>query len=318
MIKRHGNTKDKFTYTHNSKVMKNESMLQYITSLAIPPSYKDVIIFYQTRGEPKILYQGYDLKGRLQRIYSKNWVVKARKKRFCDILYLSEQIPNITTESKKHITGPPSKDKMISMIISLIMTCYFRVGNKRYQELYGTFGAMNIQKKHISIKDNILHISFLGKKSIVNNCDITDKVLINEMRKLISQREKANDFIFQYEHKGSLVPIKAIDVNYWLNKFDKRITSKDFRTYDANILLIIHLRKYGIVVSKVQRKHKMVEALTDVSAYIHNTPSILRNNYVADGIVDMYMNDPMKFSRYFLNNKPPRVVFIEYLKDYCS
>ena len=39
-----------------------------------------------------------------------------------------------------------TKNKMISIIIRLVMVCYFRIGNKKYQELYDSFGAMNILK----------------------------------------------------------------------------------------------------------------------------------------------------------------------------
>ena len=68
-------------------------------------------------------------------------------------LNFAEQIPNIARAIKTQMRSEEhSRDKMIALIIRLVMVCYFRIGNKKYQELYGSFGAMNIQKRHVKLK----------------------------------------------------------------------------------------------------------------------------------------------------------------------
>jgi len=69
IIKRTG-IKDNYKFISQGKAVVEPEILEYIRKLAIPPNYKDVTIFYLKEGEPKILYQGYDSKDRLQRIYS--------------------------------------------------------------------------------------------------------------------------------------------------------------------------------------------------------------------------------------------------------
>lgn len=305
--------------------IEDQEILDYIKKLVIPPNYKDVKIFYERKGEPKILYQGYDTKDRLQRIYSPAWNKKAIRKKFCELLNFSEQIQKIKSTVKTEMESEHlTKSKCISMIIRIMMVCYFRIGNKRYQELYGSFGAMNIQKQHVKFKNDdkgteYMYMSFVGKKGVLNTCSIYDKELIKEMKKIIKFRED-DEMIFQWLDSGVKIPIKAIDINFWLKNFDPVITSKDFRTYDSNIFLIIHLRglRDASKLSLNARKKNIVKAMKIISEKIHNTPAVLKKNYTQGGIVNLYINEPEKFKRYFINEKTPRIAFSDYLKDYCK
>ena len=152
--------------------VKDRKILAYIRTLVIPPNYKNVIIFYDPVKTPKILYQGYDTKNRLQRIYSAEWNEKAARRKYCELLNFAEQIENIKKEAKKGIAiKEHTKEKMISMIILLVLVCYFRIGNSRYQELYGSFGAINILKKHVVFlkdsknKEALIHLVTSNKEN---------------------------------------------------------------------------------------------------------------------------------------------------------
>jgi DNA topoisomerase-1 len=318
--------KNKYKYVDTkNKEINDTGMIEYIKKLVIPPNYNNVKIFYQKQGQPKILYQGYDNKMRLQRIYSDAWTKKAIRKKFCELLNFAEQIQKISSTVKEQMMSDTlTKNKMISMIIRIVMVCYFRIGNKKYQDLYGSFGAMNVKKKHISFikKSNgsdSMFISFSGKKGVLNSCDILDLQLISEVKKLLKFRED-EDIVFQWQNNGVNTPLKAIEINLWLKKFDPVITSKDFRTYDANIFLIIFLREQNnpVLLNHSQRKKNIITAMKQISDKIHNTPSILKKNYTAGGIVDLYLTEPTKFNRYFINDKSPRMAFIGYLRDYCK
>lgn len=314
----------KFVDSKNKPITDKE-ILEYIGKLVIPPNYKDVKIFYTKLGQPKILYQGHDSKNRLQRIYSPEWTKKAARRKFCELLNFAEQIQSITSKVKEQmLVEPHTKQKMIAMIMRMVMVCYFRIGNKRYQELYGSFGAMNIRPHHVKFhidKDGkeLMHVSFSGKKGILNSCNISDTLLIKEMKKLLRVRDD-DEMIFQWNDSGLKVPVRAIDINAWLKNFDNTITSKDFRTYDANIFLIIFLRaqKDPKLTATSHRKKIIIAAMKVISEKIHNTPAILKKNYTAGGIIDLYINEPLKFSRYFLKDDTPRQALITYLRDYCK
>ena len=110
--------KNKLVYKfvdHLNNEIKDIHILEYIKSLVIPPAYNDVIIFYEKA--PKILFQGYDDKGRLQQIYSPIHKKKAMKKKFCDILEFAKVLPKIESDINKYIKDETStKNKIISLL----------------------------------------------------------------------------------------------------------------------------------------------------------------------------------------------------------
>lgn len=322
-------TKGKYKFEDLKKrPITDKGILEYIKNLVIPPNYSNVRIFYEKTCVPKILYQGYDTKNRLQRIYSDEWNKASARKKLCQLLNFAEQIPNIARAVKEQMRSEThSKNKMIALIIRIVMVCYFRIGNKKYQELYGSFGAMNIQKRHIKLQKDkdgreYFYITFTGKKGVLNTCDVYDVELVREIKSLLKYRDDY-DFVFLWNRKGINVPIRAIDINIWLQKFDKVITSKDFRTYDANMFLIIFLRLQSppTRLTLSQRKKIIVRAMKEISGKIHNTPAILKKNYTDSGIVKMYMTDPYKFEDYFIDKKDtvtPKQAFVKYLRGYCK
>lgn len=320
IISKHGNKYE----DQKGRAITDKTILSYVKKLVIPPNYKNTIIFYDPNKTPKILYQGYDTKNRLQRIYSQEWNLAAARRKYCELLNFAEQIPNITEATKKGIVEQEhTKNKMISMIIRLVLVCYFRIGNSKYQELYGSFGAINILKRHVVfVKDKgkeYVHISFNGKKGIVNTCDVFDSILINELKKLLKMREN-DQSVFLWNDNGVLTPISAIEVNQWLKEFDPILTSKNFRTYESNTALIGALRNYEgpDQLTPTVRKKILNGALEAISKRLNNTTNILKKNYTQAGLIHMFTKEPSKYMDYFENKKTPRDALVDYLKDFCK
>lgn len=157
-------TNNNFYYTDASgKKITNKEQLEYIKNLHIPPAYNDVIIFYIKN--PKILFQGYDAAGRLQQIYSPSHCKKQCRKKFKALIDFGYQLPKIYSDCDKYISNiRPTKNKIIAIIIKIISTCYFRIGNHKYLKLYNSHGISNIKKSHIKEVSNGLKIEFVGKK----------------------------------------------------------------------------------------------------------------------------------------------------------
>lgn len=305
---------------------------EYIDSLHIPPAYDDVTIFYEPDSPPKILFQGYDSKRRLQRIYSKFWVEKKTIEKFKTLVEFSRNIHLIQKridERLPNISVNLTKDDCIILTLWLMTFCYFRLGNRRYQQMYGTFGAMNINKSHIKFitRDassvNAANISFIGKKSVINLCEIDNPQVIRILQ-LLCVASAPGEMLFSYvseirngntnNHPSVKTPIRAIDVNAWLKTYHPSMTSKGFRTYDANILLIECLRTPPSHV--VSKKKILIQALRHISGKIHNTPAVLKDKYIQSDIIDMFMNRPRKFAKMFLSNNTAREAFENFLTSH--
>lgn len=318
------NKKDQFEIKDSKgNLIKDRKILEYVNNLVIPPAYKNVKIFMEK--SPKILYEGYDDKGRKQQIYSSSWTKKAEQKKFKQLMIFGKMLPKIYLDINKNINSPVlSKDKIISLIIKIISVCYFRIGNLKYQKLYGSHGISNIQKKHLKIMPNKIEIKFIGKKGVLNECVINDSVLVKELTKIYNIRENPTDYIFlcnNVETKECSL-IRAIDVNNWLKKYNKLFTTKMFRTFDTNTLLIDYLKKlHGknlpnpTKIKITHRKKNIVSAMKEISQCVNNTPAICKKNYANNDLIEMYIQHPKKFEKeIMLNNTTSRVIFINFLK----
>ena len=80
----------------NENIITDMKILNYIKSLVIPPAYDDVTIFYEK--SPKILFQGFDNKGRLQQIYSANHKKESSKKKFCHLMEFGKILSKIEND----------------------------------------------------------------------------------------------------------------------------------------------------------------------------------------------------------------------------
>ena len=293
--------------------------MDYIISLVIPPMYKNVEIFYEAH--PKILFQGWDDKGRLQQIYSKEHNKKAMKKKFCDLIKFGKLLPKIKADFNMHIKSKnPTKNKVISLILKIVMVCGFRLGNLKYVKLYHSFGIANIQKRHITMKGANMHIKFTGKKGVENTCVITNPSLIREVNMLLKDK-KEKTHIFMYDDvDGQKKVIRALEINNYLKAYDPVITSKMFRTWDTNVLFIEFMRdkEDPTKMTQAQRKKLIVKAMESISTQINNTPAIAKKDYLHVDLWTMYLNHPKKYKRIFNTTKPAPDSFIDYLSDFCK
>jgi DNA topoisomerase-1 len=308
--------------------VKDKPVLEYIKKLVIPPAYADVSIFYEK--SPKILFQGYDDKKRLQQIYSPEHKKKAARKKFCHLMEFGKVLPNIERDIEKNIKSIKiTKDKIISLIIKIVMICGFRIGNLKYQKLYGSFGISNIFKSHIKMKNDPqnkssthMHINFIGKKGVLNECVIKNKELIVEINKLVSKKS-AKEYVFTYtdgETKTTDKVITALEINKWLKSYHINTTSKMFRTFDTNVLFIEYMRdaEDPLKLSLAKKKKVVNEALKVISCQINNTPNICKKEYLHIDLLTLYLENPKKFKKYFFGCNEARKCFLNYLEDFCK
>jgi DNA topoisomerase I len=313
-------------------------VLSYIEKLKIPPAYEDVSIFYVK--SPKILFEGFDSKGRKQQIYSPQWVAKSTKRKFRDLIKFGQLLPQIHKDIQKHLrssgTASLSMEKCIAVILKVISVCYFRLGHLKYERMYGSHGMSTLKKKHLIFRkaaqqsnakhpdkhpaehpDKHLVIEFVGKKAQLNTCTVHDAELIQILED-IAQDKQDEDFLFEYVNaQGERELVSALSVNEFLKSYNPKFTSKMFRTFDTNTMLIDFLVKLGKprTMTATQRKKNIVAAMKAISEMVNNTPSVCRKNYANERLITMYMENPVAFEKRFFVEKTSRQLFIDFLAD---
>lgn len=294
--------------------IKDKTILAYINNMQpIPPAYDFVEIFYEK--SPKILFQGRDTKGKLQQIYSPKWREKADKEKFKALIEFGHALPMINLQILKNIkSNVLTKDKIISIILRIITLCGFRVGQLKYQKIYGSIGLSTLMLKHLTFKKDTIVIKFPGKKGVENNCIITDPLIINELKK-IAENKQPKDFLFQYTENGETQIINAIDINIWLKQYNKEFTSKYFRTFSVNVMLIDLLKTVNPTkLTESQRKKKIIEIIKNVSCSINNSPAICKKSYLNPDLVKQFIEFPRTYENNINKNTDSSIVnFIRFL-----
>jgi DNA topoisomerase-1 len=274
-IKRLGNYKIGFKYIQDGKKITDKKELERIKSLKIPPAYNDVII---TCGKKVIAY-GYDTKGRKQVIYSQEFIKRQTDKKYINVVKVAKIFPKIQNILRKDILSANAKKREIAMIVSLILECGFRIGNKKYEDENKSYGLTTIKFGHMSFKSGCININFIGKKGVVNDSICKNIKIFNYLKakydRLGSKASKANVFSYLNDDKKRC-HITSIDVNKYLNKIDKDITSKVLRTLNANYLFLKFIN-----FTKVKTdKNPIKLAIEMVSTELHNTPAICKKSYI--------------------------------------
>lgn len=196
------------------------------------------------------------------------------------------------------------KRKQIAVILKLIMECHFRVGSDKYYKENKSYGTTTLEKKHITDKGNSVVIDFIGKKKVRNVCTIRNKQMVQTLKRKKNKRSKSNR-IFTYKYNKKEVSIKSKDVNEYLQKIGK-FSTKNFRTWGANIEFIIQLLKLSDlpkINNQTEVKKTIKKAIDKVAFKLHNTCSVCRSNYLDPELLNYFTNDPEHFIGFFRGKK---------------
>lgn len=312
--------REKMTYkTRDGKPVSDPAALAHIASLVVPPAYSDVVIHYDARGTPKILYTGVDDAGRTQSIYSKQWSAKQSKLKLCDLIEFGRVLPVIQSDMRRYMQNERfTRNRVISIMISVIERCNIRIGQEKNVGLYQSYGVTTLLKSHLKI-DTHAHLDFIGKKSMQNQCTIDDPVLVESLRALVAAHPHSN--IFAYQLDGIWQEVSSSDVNNWLKSYGSAFSSKMFRTFSANVKLVELMRDTAdpTKLKRGARKKEVVRVVRAISEKIHNTPAICKKAYIDSDILDLYVDKPRAFRSQFMTNRAePRLVVVAWLKRKCN
>jgi DNA topoisomerase I len=307
----------KFKYvTRNNKEIDDRDIIQRINKLRIPPAYKNVLI--AKNEDSKLQAVGYDSKGRKQYIYNKEYVEQNSLIKYEKYLILGRHLPKIKRDVTKQLTimykKPYSKWEQpysnFCIVLFLLNNCYFRIGNLKYFRKYKSHGILTLQKHHIRLlDDDKFHISFIGKKSVLNSCVLQNEKIYNILKKLINHSK--GEFVLDYGSRN--VHITSDSLKLFLEDYDENITPKMFRTWNANCFFVSILKKNIDLLVDIQKMNKILKNSTkkklfksvimNISEKFYNTPNVLKKSYLNSSITQLFFNDSDKLIKLILKNQ---------------
>jgi len=311
--------------TNKGNKITDKETLEYIKTLKIPPAYENVKI--NLNKNTKLLVTGYDVKGKKQYIYNQKWINMRSQQKFCNMIDFGNKLPKIKKDINDLLkTRGFHKNKLIALILKIIMTCHFRIGNPIGKDVYNSYGVSTLNKTHILNNRNYIVIDFKGKRGIRNICKIKDPEMIrllNELKKrVISNKEQI--FYYNSDLNGKKVYIGSCDVNDFLKNYGD-FSTKDFRTWFANMYFLNEIYKLGQIPNTITYRKKYArEAITKAAESLHHTVAISKKKYINTSLINMYVEHPLKFKRMIMKHYHKNGhldaagnAFIEYLKQIC-
>jgi len=251
----------------------DEDTINKIKKFKIPPSYDNVVIL----NNKKILAYGYDSKGRKQVIYNSKHIEKQNEQKYDKIQRFDKHFIKIKKQVAKDLKSSDEKNKIIAIIITLILSCGFRIGNIKYEKQNKSYGITTLNYSHIKLlNDNTVSFDFTGKKGVRNQAICKNKYIyayLSAKLDILASPEcpECPEYIFKYNNRR----ITADDVNnYLMCKLKVNITTKDLRTWNANNLFNKYLHKYR------NEKNPVKKALELTSFELHNTSNVCKKSYI--------------------------------------
>lgn len=290
---------DKYSYVYFDKHGKkaNKSTInKALDGLYLPPAHDNVKISLNKRD--KVLAIGYDVKGRAQYTYNKKFTEKTSKEKYKHMIEFGMSYKKIINQINKDLyTEGDSKNKQIAMILKLVIDCCFRIGNDKYTKENKSYGVSTLLSDHVKVTSDNIKISFKGKKGVENTCNFKDKKLSRELKRKKRTLHK-KDRIFTYRNDSCYCHVTSSDVNRYLKRFGN-FSTKNFRTWNANIEFITQIIKQDVGNSETAMKKSINNAVKLVADKLHNTVSVCKSNYIDPILINRYMRNPTDFNRHF-------------------
>jgi len=293
-----GKTKYKFEYIDNangSKITSPDKITE-INKLRIPPAYQDVII--NKNENHKVRAYGYDEKERKQTIYNPKFREKQQKLKHKHMIEFGKLLPRINQDLEKLIVqNKDEKLKIIALIIRLIQICDFRIGNDDAFRESGNRGLTTLNSEHVKLSPpNNIDIKFIGKKGVENQCVFSNNIIFQHLRQL-KQKTTNGEPLFNYREQDSTEykKIKSSDINEYLKVYSEDLSSKNFRTWNANTHFLRSVQKnipktFKDLKSITKRKKYIKDRITDVAQKLHNTNAVCKKEYLNPDLVNYFEN----------------------------
>ena len=260
-------------------------------ALVIPPAWTDVWISSHPNGH--IQATGRDAKGRLQYRYHDDWRVRQDQVKFVHMIKFGQALADMRTKLATDLGGSElSRERVLACAVRLLDLGFFRIGGEDYAEANGTYGLATMRKEHVKLDAKYLEVVFdytakHSKQRVQSIVDPEAFEVISELKR----RRGGGVELLAFKREKKWVDVKSTDINaYVCNLTGDHFTAKDFRTWNATVLMAVGLAVSDGVQkqSETAKKRAVTRVVKEVSDYLGNTPAVARSSYIDPRVIDRF------------------------------
>ncbi|MGY1814442.1 DNA topoisomerase IB [Blastococcus sp. SYSU D00820] len=283
-----------FAYYDVDGSLIKDDRLDRIRGLAIPPAWKDVWICPWPNGH--IQATGVDAAGRRQYRYHDAWRARRDAEKHERVLEIAHQLPDVRDTVVSAVTGSGlTRDRVLAAAVRLLDLGAFRVGSEQYAEDNGTYGLATLRKEHVRVRGEQVFFAYTAKGGIDRELELTDRPTADVVRELLKRPAGTGEELLGYWVEdpagGGRIwhDVTSSEINAYLKEISgAELTAKDFRTWNATVLMAAMLAEAPPPGTKSARKRVLKQAYERVSETLGNTPAVCKASYVDPRVVDRY------------------------------
>jgi len=264
--------------------------LQRIGALVIPPGWKDVWISPDPLGH--IQATGVDSRGRTQYRYHQLWREQRDAQKFAHMLRFAAALPALRTATLRDLGGRRlDRDRVAAGAVRLIDLGLFRIGGERYAVLDHHYGATTLQKQDVKVTRDGIMFDYIAKEGKRRTITVTDEAVRPTVRALVRSGNSL-DSLFGYQDGGTWRPLHSHEVSsYIATRAGGHFTAKEFRTWNATVLMALQLANANPSLTARSRKTAITAGIRGVANWLGDTPAVARNSYIDPRLISRYESD---------------------------
>ena len=268
----------------------DETTLERIRSLAIPPAWTDVWISPDDMGHIQAV--GTDAAGRRQYRYHDLWRERRDRSKHERMEAFARRLPEFRAIVAEDLArrGLP-KERVLASAARLLDQAFFRVGGESYAEQNGSFGLATIRRDHVHVRGAQLTFDYTAKGGIRRIQRVGDAELAKVV-KALKQRDDDSEELLAWKDGARWRDVRSTDINDYLKVHaGDDVSAKDFRTWHATVLAAVVLAGKDIeATTHTSRKRLTSAAVKQVAGFLGNTPAVCRASYIDPRVIDRFMD----------------------------
>lgn len=287
--------------------LQEERHLERITSLVIPPAWRDVWICRWPHGH--LQATGRDDKDRKQYRYHDRWSQTTNWMKFSRLQAFGEVLPRVRRRVRRDLNSSDDRTRTLALMAALLDATAIRVGGVEYAEENEHYGLSTLLDEHVTVRGDLIRFEFVGKSGKEREVELRHRTLAKHVKTLLAR--KGHRLFEVREDDGRFVTAEAEHLNAYLRPMlPSGCTAKTFRTWHGTVAAFEVLESAcrddrhdpGSAVDRASRngRHRgnglskrviektLREAVKVAAERLGNTTTVCKTYYVHPALCDLY------------------------------
>jgi DNA topoisomerase I len=265
-------------------------VLERVRALRIPPAWESVWISPDPLGH--IQATGVDSRGREQYIYHPTWREQRDAQKFGHMLRFAGALPALRAAAQDDLRHRGMhRERVAAGVVRLIDLGLFRIGGEKYAELDHHYGATTLEKRHVRVMRDGIEFDYVAKSGKQRTLVVSDRLVLPTVRTL-ARTDNGLENLFAYQQPETWHVLHSHQVNeYIAERAGGHFTAKEFRTWNATMLMALVLANAGPAPTDASRKRVITASVKEVARWLGDTPSVTRGSYIDPRLTARYESE---------------------------